>query len=229
MIKSTTQMINTMLPGANTRKRTHERESESVATTQLTAACSMNKSEQPPVPPIETVLPPPSLLSRYSCASIVVAIFAAFGKFAFVDEADVPGGGRVELHSWKSPLCATIFYLVSLPILTKLTRKFLKNSVDVKLLLRESMILYNAGQVLLNAWTVYKILYAIIYKNHPFIGGPIHLVDTGATYAVWVHYCDKYLEFLDTYFMVLRGKMDQVSAVVSTHSCDCEAFLGAIR
>jgi hypothetical protein len=27
---------------------------------------------------------------------------------------------------------------------------------------------------------------------------------------VWVHYCDKYLEFLDTFFMVLRGKMDQV-------------------
>jgi len=31
-----------------------------------------------------------------------------------------------------------------------------------------------------------------------------------ASYAVWVHYCDKYLEFFDTYFMVLRGKMDQV-------------------
>jgi elongation of very long chain fatty acids protein 4 len=50
----------------------------------------------------------------------------------------------------------------------------------------------------------------LVWKEHPFIAGPIHLVDTGAAYAVYVHYCDKYLEFLDTYFMILRGKMDQV-------------------
>ena len=35
-------------------------------------------------------------------------------------------------------------------------------------------------------------------------------VESGSSYAVWVHYCDKYLEFFDTYFMVLRGKLDQV-------------------
>ena len=90
------------------------------------------------------------------------------------------------------------------------TNRYLQNAVDVKLLLRESMILYNAAQVLLNGWMVYRIVTALIWRNHPFIAGPIHTVDTGAAYAVYVHYCDKYLEFLDTYFMVLRGKMDQV-------------------
>ena len=181
-----------------------------VAAADAAAPHATNKSakQEPPLP-IETVLPPPSLLSRHCCTSILLAIFAIWGKFAFIDEADVPGG-RAEIHSWRVPLSATIFYLISLPILTYLTRKFLRNSVDVKLLLRESMILYNAGQVVLNAWTVYRIIHALLYRNHPFIGGPVNLVETGASYAVWIHYCDKYLEFLDTYFMVLRGKMDQV-------------------
>ena len=31
------------------------------------------------------------------------------------------------------------------------------------------------------------------------------------SFAVWLHYCNKYLEFFDTIFMVLRGRLDQVS------------------
>lgn len=79
----------------------------------------------------------------------------------------------------------------------------------MKVLLKESMILYNAGQVVLNAWMVYRFIDAVAFRGHPFVGA-MEAANSGATYAVWVHYCDKYLEFLDTYFMVLRGKMDQV-------------------
>jgi elongation of very long chain fatty acids protein 4 len=91
--------------------------------------------------------------------------------------------------------------------------RVLSKRVDVKLLLQEAMVLYNVGQVLVNGWIVYKIVYALLYRDHPFIGGSVYLVETGASYAVWVHYCDKYLEFMDTYFMVLRGKMDQVCLI----------------
>jgi len=159
--------------------------------------------------PIQTVLAPPTLLARYTCASILVAILAIWGRSTFIDEANVPGG-TTELHSWAFPLAATMFYLVSLPLLRLISKQFLQHNVDTKVLLKESMVLYNAAQVLLNGWMVCRILHALLFRGHPFIGGPIRLVDTGASYAVWVHYCDKYLEFLDTYFMVLRGKMDQV-------------------
>jgi elongation of very long chain fatty acids protein 4 len=71
------------------------------------------------------------------------------------------------------------------------------------------MVVYNAGQVALNAWMVYRCIDAVLFREHPFIGD-IYTVNTGATYAVWIHYCDKYLEFFDTFFMVLRGRMDQV-------------------
>lgn len=149
----------------------------------------------------------PSLLARYTCASILMCIFAIWGKYTFVDEETELQVGE-DMHSYKIPLGFTVFYLVSLPVLRELIERFA--SVDMKLLLKESMILYNAGQVVLNAWMVYRMLDAVILRGHPFVGG-IQAGRTGATYAVWVHYCDKYLEFLDTYFMVLRGKMDQVS------------------
>jgi len=80
----------------------------------------------------------------------------------------------------------------------------------VKVLLKETMVVYNGGQVLLNGWMVYRFLDAVINKGHPFIGD-LYTSNTGATFAVWIHYMDKYLEFFDTFFMVLRGRMDQVS------------------
>jgi elongation of very long chain fatty acids protein 4 len=155
--------------------------------------------------PVEALLEPPSLLARGSCASILVAVFAVWSKYTFVGE-DLSPGVTTEVHDYKVPLMLTIGYLVSLPLLKVFAKNYLSKTVDVKLLLTESMILYNVGQVMLNAWMVYKFIKAL-YSRHPFVGD-IH--STAATYAVWVHYCDKYLEFLDTYFMVLRGKMDQV-------------------
>lgn len=150
----------------------------------------------------------PSMAARYGCAAMMVATFMAWGKIVFVDEAEAPGLGS-PLHGYKVPLFLTVGYLISLPLLKMFTNTFLSNSVDVKLLLKETMVIYNGGQVLLNGWMVYKMIKAVMYDGHPFFGD-VHTI-TGASFAVWVHYMDKYLEFFDTFFMVLRGRMDQVS------------------
>ena len=153
----------------------------------------------------------PSMTARYTCAGIMVAIFAAWGQWTFgvvPDAAHVPVGDQI--HSWKVPVGLGVFYLVSLPILKAACQRYLWHTVDVRALLTEAMVVYNAGQVLLNGWMVYRIVDALVNGGHPFIGGTADVVSTGATFSVWVHYCDKYLEFMDTYFMVLRGKMDQV-------------------
>lgn len=155
--------------------------------------------------------PAPSMAARYSCAGTMVAVFAAWGQWTFgvvEDAANVPVGGKI--HSWTVPATLCFLYLISLPILKALCQRYLWKTVDVRALLTEAMVVYNAGQVLLNGWMVYRIIVALVYGSHPFIGGTGDLVTTGTTYAVWVHYSDKYLEFMDTYFMVLRGKMDQV-------------------
>lgn len=72
------------------------------------------------------------------------------------------------------------------------------------------MILYNVSQVVLNGWMVYRLVDAVIMRGHPFVGN-ISSESAGTGFIIWIHYCDKYLEYFDTYFMVLRGRMDQVS------------------
>lgn len=147
----------------------------------------------------------PSALAKFSCVGILVSIMAVWGKFTFVpeDEQTFPDC----MHSYKVPLALTAFYLISLPLLKKFTDTMLKE-VDVKALLLPSMVIYNVSQVILNGWMVYRFIHALTMKGHPFIGD---LHSTISSFVVWVHYCDKYLEFFDTYFMVLRGRMDQVS------------------
>jgi len=146
-----------------------------------------------------------SFLARFSAVSVLVGILGIWGKFTFVPESTSTPCIHVSLHSYHIPLILTMFYLVSLPILKFITPK----KIDLKPILKESMILYNVVQVVLNSWMVYRFAYAL-YAGHPFIGER-KVIEYGTTYAIWVHYCDKYLEFLDTYFMVLRGKLDQVS------------------
>ena len=155
--------------------------------------------------PIGMVLPPPSPLARYACAMAMISIFGLWGKYTITE--DFPQE-RYAIHSWKLPMALTMGYLGGLPILRKFTQTFLSESVDVKLLLKETMVVYNGGQVLLNFWMVYRIL-ACLAEGHPFIGD-VDTVTPGMTFAVWIHYMDKYLEFFDTFFMILRGRMDQV-------------------
>ena len=149
----------------------------------------------------------PSLAARYACAGISCALFSIWRKVAFVGENQTPGVD-VPMHSYHYPLLLTAGYLLSLPILRTFTKSFL-SGVDVKILLTESMILYNIAQVALNGWMVWRFVDALVNRGHPFIG-EINFTAAGTGYAVWVHYCDKYLEFFDTFFMVLRGRMDQV-------------------
>lgn len=158
-----------------------------------------------------TELREPSLLERYTCAGISCAVFSVWWKFTFVPESQTPGVD-MPMHSYKAPLALTVGYLISLPLLKIFTQKYLKG-VDVKSLLKESMVLYNVSQVALNAWMVWRFVDAVVNKNHPFIGD-IYSTSAGASYAIWVHYCDKYLEFFDTYFMVLRGRKDQVRCIL---------------
>lgn len=149
-------------------------------------------------------------MARYTCVAILCGVFAVWGKYSFIDEADTPAFQPIDLRTnYKYPLMMTVGYLISLPILHYVVSNVL--NVDqkyMKALLKDSMVCYNAAQVLLNGWMVYYIIDALLNKNHPFAGDTY---TTLCSYAVWIHYCDKYLEFFDTYFMVLRGRMDQVS------------------
>lgn len=82
----------------------------------------------------------PSILARYTCASILMGFFAVWGKYTFVPEAEQPGI-HAPMHSYKVPLALTVGYLVSLPILRYVVDNFVSKKTDMKVLLTESMIL----------------------------------------------------------------------------------------
>lgn len=174
----------------------------------------------------------PSSLARYTTASILVGFLGLFSYHAYPPASATPGL-TAPMHGYTTPLILTAFYLLSLPSLRYLTETFLAPRYDMKALLTESMVIYNAAQVLLNGWMVYAMLNALVNGGHPFIGSRSLngvAISSGASYAVWVHYCDKYLEFFDTYFMVLRGKMDQVSFLhIYHHTTIAWAWWFAVR
>jgi len=174
----------------------------------------------------------PSLAARYTTAAILVGFLALFCHHAVSPAAATPGL-TAPMHGPFTPLAFTVGYLLSLPALRRFTATYLAPRYDMKALLTEAMVLYNVAQVLLNGWMVYAIVHALVRGGHPFIGSRSLngvAISSGASYACWVHYCDKYLEFFDTYFMILRGKMDQVSFLhIYHHTTIAWAWWFAIR
>ena len=151
---------------------------------------------------------PPTVVARYACAGLMVAVFAVWGGLCWTPDSEIAPVGD-GIHSWTTPAALTVGYLVALPVLRLFSKTFLSESLDVKLLLKETMVVYNGGQVILNSWMVFKILQGLYSRDHPFIGD-VYTMTPGLSHALWIHYVDKYLEFFDTFFMVLRGRMDQV-------------------
>jgi len=142
----------------------------------------------------------PTRSERLFAVSALAACFAVWAKFTLANDGDMSA-----MHTWKTPASVTAGYLASIPAL----RYAVKDSkVDMKALLMECMVLYNAAQVVLNGWMVYSFLSQVLFHGHPFVGS---VRASGCLFPVWVHYMDKYLEFFDTWFMVLRGRNDQVS------------------
>jgi elongation of very long chain fatty acids protein 4 len=166
----------------------------------ITSECSGKRNINLPKPF------PPSILAQYTCLAMLIGVINIWAKYTFVSEEDAIPTVHVALHNYKVPLVLTGGYLLSLPIL-KHVHRYLSRRVDVKEMLQPCMIWYNVAQVLINLWMVYRFIRAVAVEGHPFIG---NMDSSKCVYVVWVHYTNKYLEFLDTVFMVLRGKMDQV-------------------
>ena len=103
----------------------------------------------------------PSILARYTCASILVGFFAVWGRYTFVPEAEQPGV-HVPMHSYKVPLALTVGYLISLPILRYAVENFVSKKTDMKVLLTESMVLVRCRVSCIHHILVPNVLYPIL-------------------------------------------------------------------
>jgi len=108
----------------------------------------------------------------------------------------------IEYTTSKEFICTNTFaYLLLIQILTNSMKTRMPYS------LKYIMYIYNSTQIILNAY--------IIYGLSPLSSNPLNIFGLNTVYSpkikyyVYVHYLSKYLDYLDTVFIVLRGKSEQ--------------------
>jgi len=111
------------------------------------------------------------------------------------------------------PIIATIVYL----LFVHFGCKWMENRKPFSC--KEFMFTYNVYQVVLNTWTVIEFVRELSGRNMPWWGNRIDRSPAGYRlgFLIWCHYNNKYLELLDTVFMVLRKKNRQISFLHMYH------------
>lgn len=110
--------------------------------------------------------------------------------------------------SWKIPLAITALYLVGVVFLGQ--RFFAKRS---PMNVEGYMLVYNFYQTVFNIWAVTGFIREIYRRGLPFAGTVYKpgREEARLGFIIYTHYQNKFIELLDTVFMVVRKKNDQVS------------------
>lgn len=95
----------------------------------------------------------------------------------------------------------------------------MKNRGEFKI--KSYIFTYNLYQCVFNAWCVGAMCYEVysnpwfktMWGNYSQAGADGY----GISFFVWIHYNNKYLELLDTLWMILRKKKEQVSFLHCYH------------
>ena len=138
-----------------------------------------------------------------------------------------------------APLVASVLYLS----LVFVGQRLMRGREPLDAFCRPYMLVYNLYQTVFNAWWVFETIRVVVGLGQPFLGVPLtkgpEQFELGL--LIWLHYQNKYIEMLDTTFMVLRKKTKQVSFLHCYHhllimwawflvckfGCGGEAYFGA--
>jgi len=77
--------------------------------------------------------------------------------------------------------------------------------------LRKYMLTYNLYQVVLNSWCVFALLREAIFHHDSLFSFTVEQSSHQLAFLIWVHYNNKSVELLDTFFMVANKKKEQIS------------------
>jgi elongation of very long chain fatty acids protein 4 len=116
---------------------------------------------------------------------------------------------------WSGPAFFTVLYL----LMVYFGPKYMKNRKEFQI--KPYIFTYNLYQCILNIWCVAAMIHEV-YTNTWFKApwGNSPQPGTGGfriAFLVWVHYNNKFVELLDTLFMILRKKDKQVSFLHCYH------------
>ncbi|XP_019891803.1 elongation of very long chain fatty acids protein AAEL008004 isoform X2 [Musca domestica] len=114
-------------------------------------------------------------------------------------------------------VCLTYVYLVKV-----LGPRWMENRKPFRL--QNTLIIYNAAQVIFSAWIFYECLMGGWWGHYNFNCQPVEYADTPRVnrmvHACWWYYFSKFTEFMDTIFFVLRKKESQITTLhVIHHGC----------
>lgn len=114
-------------------------------------------------------------------------------------------------------VCLTYVYLVKV-----LGPRLMENRKPFRL--QNTLIFYNAAQVIFSAWIFYECLMGGWWGHYSYTCQPVEYNDHPRTkrmvHACWWYYFSKFTEFMDTIFFVLRKKDSQITTLhVIHHGC----------
>jgi len=137
------------------------------------------------------------------------------------EEADLGG----EKFSGSFPIrqvwiSAPIFFSVLYPLVVFGGQYVMKSRAPFQI--TSYVFVYNVYQCLLNLWTVIEMIREVTGNGHfkEGIWGNIPQTGLGGfriSWLVWVHYNNKFIELLDTLWMILKKKNDQISFLHCYH------------
>jgi len=149
-----------------------------------------------------------------SVASLVLpaALAGALGYTTYnVANPDLPAAEKVpayfmQVEYW-GPTVGTVGYLLFIFIAKQIMQK--RQPFNLK----GAMLVYNFYQTFFNSYCIYLFVTSHraqglkVWGNIPDMGAK----SWGISQVIWLHYNNKYVELLDTFFMVMRKKFDQLS------------------
>eukprot|EP01039_Chlorochromonas_danica_P007276 gene7276-8051_t len=153
----------------------------------------------------QAILPPLYLVAGYL---VILRLMAD----ALKKEEDTDPFKRVW---WSGPIFFSIAYLA----MVYFGKKWMANRPEFKI--KPYIFTYNLYQCILNLWCVVAMIYEV-YSNPIFTGVWGNTPVSGArsfriSFLIWIHYNNKYVELLDTVWMILRKKNNQISFLHCYH------------
>lgn len=177
----------------------------------LTAPCDPIKvPEKDPEQIFSAALLPPLFLT-VGYITVIYKMYKDMNEEIINDPASDP-----VRNIWiEAPIFATVAYLAMVYFGQKIMAT--RETFEIK----PYIFTYNLYQCLLNLWTVYA-MYEEVTSNPWFTGFwgvPPQAGPKGFRISslVWLHYVNKYMELLDTVWMILRKKNNQVSFLHCYH------------
>ena len=111
---------------------------------------------------------------------------------------------------WVSaPLGFTVIYAIFIRSFTR----YMENRKPVERRVFEALIVYNLTQIVVNAWCFFAFLQETRLLNMSIWGNRHDKTPTGYRlgFLIWVHYNNKYVDMLDTVFIIIRKKYGQMT------------------